>query len=242
MTESLLDNNMEKIKNLEENYKIITEKIQNAQLKCEYKTKEVKLLAATKTVNPYLINHAVSLGVKNIGENRVQELLSKYDEIEKNDVSIQFIGHLQTNKVKQIITKVDMIQSVDSVKLAQEISKQAQKNSLDMDVLVEINIGQEKSKSGIRIEQAEEFIAEISHLPGICVKGLMSIPPICDNKQQIRKYFSKIYEKFIDIRDKKLDNICMQFISMGMSDDYEEAILCGANIVRIGSALFGRRF
>ena len=134
-----------------------------------------------------------------------------------------------------------MIQSVDSVKLAEEISKQSVKNDLVTDILVEVNIGREENKSGIMEEQADEILAEIAEFDGLRVRGLMSVPPICDSKQDILKYFDKMYRMFIDISGKKMDNISMDFLSMGMSDDYSEAILSGANMIRVGSALFGAR-
>ena len=198
-------------------------------------------IAATKTVEPEFINYAISLGLKEIGENRVQELLSKYDEYDLSKADLQFIGHLQTNKVRQIIGKVSMIQSVDSLKLAQEISRQSQKNGLTTDVLIEVNIGREENKSGVLSEHLEELTAQISLLDNIKVRGLMSVPPICDSEKEISKFFDDMYKLFVDISTKKSDNICMDILSMGMSDDYERAILSGANMVRIGSRLFGAR-
>ena len=171
----------------------------------------------------------------------MQELLSKYDGYDLSKASLQFIGHLQSNKVRQIVDKVDMIQSVDSVKLATEIAKQSLKHNKSTDILLEVNIGKEESKSGVFPEQLEELCCAVSQLEGVNVKGLMTIPPICDDPKIISAYFSSMYNLFIDIKGKKLDNICMDFLSMGMSSDYEEAIKCGANMVRIGSSLFGAR-
>ena len=226
---------------VEYNYKRISERIAEAAQKVGKNAEDITFLAATKTVDPVTINHAISLGLKYIGENRVQELLSKYDEYNLNDCSLQFIGHLQTNKVRHIIDKVDMIQSVRSVKLASEISRQAQLKNRDIDVLVEVNIGREENKSGIMPEALEEMLYEIKDLPSIHVKGLMAIPPICDNSQKICKYFDNMHKMFIDIKAQNIDNISMEVLSMGMSDDYYEAILCGANMIRVGSALFGAR-
>ncbi len=233
---------MEKLLNdVEYNYKYINERISEAALKAGKKREDVTFLAATKTVAPEVINHAISLGLDHIGENKVQELISKYDDYNLEKCSLQFIGHLQTNKVRQIVDKVDLIQSVDSVKLASEIAKQSLKLNKTTDILVEVNIGREENKSGVYPENLEELLCEISKIEGISVKGLMTIPPICDNKHKISKYFNNMHNIFIDISQKKLDNISMTILSMGMSADYYEAILEGANMVRIGSSLFGAR-
>lgn len=234
MTEKLLTD-------VEYNFKTIQENIWNAAASVGKSCEDIIFLAATKTVSPEVINHAISLGLDHIGENKVQELLSKYDYYNLEKCSLQFIGHLQTNKVRQIIDKVDLIQSVDSVKLAQEVSNQAIKHGLVCDVLVEVNIGKEENKSGVMPEMLEELLNNISNFEGINVKGLMTIPPICDNTQKIRKYFENMHNIFIDISSKKIDNISMDILSMGMSADYREAILEGATMIRVGSALFGPR-
>ena len=226
---------------IEYNYKTIEERIAEAAIKSGRSREDITFLSATKTVSPELINYAISLGLKYIGENKVQELLSKYDSYNLNDATLHFIGHLQTNKVKQIVDKVDMIQSVDSVKLAKEISKQSVAKGVNTDILVEINIGNEENKSGILPEQAEDLLWEISKMDNIFVKGLMTIPPICENEQKIRGYFEIMRNMFIDISHKNIDNISMNTLSMGMSGDYKEAILEGATLVRIGSSLFGAR-
>lgn len=233
MASSLID--------VEYNYKKICDNIANAAIKCGKKPEDITLLAATKTVDALTINHVISLGLKYIGENRVQELLSKYDDYNLNDCSLQFIGHLQTNKVRQIIDKVDLIQSVDSLKLASEISRQAQLKNREIDILVEVNIGREENKSGIMPELLNDLLYQIKDLPSIHIKGLMVIPPICDNTQKICKYFDNMHKMFIDIKGENIDNISMDVLSMGMSDDYVEAILSGSNMVRVGSALFGAR-
>lgn len=233
---------MEKLlTDVEYNYKKIEERIAEAAVKSGRKREDIIFLSATKTVSADIINYAISLGLKYIGENKVQELLQKYDDYDLDNVSLQFIGHLQTNKVKQIVDKVDLIQSVDSVKLAKEISKQSVARNIVSNVLVEVNIGKEENKSGVMPEMAEELLCEISTMDNISVKGLMTIPPICENKQKICKYFNKMHNIFIDISSKKLDNISMEILSMGMSSDYYEAILEGATMVRIGSSLFGAR-
>ena len=234
MTEKLL-------RDVEYNYHFINERIAEAAQKAGKKREDITFLAATKTVEASVINHAISLGLDQIGENRVQELLSKYDDYDLSHCSLQFIGHLQTNKVRQIVDKVDLIQSVDSLKLAKEISNQSLKHNRTTDILVEVNIGREENKSGVYEENLEELLCQIAELPSVSVKGLMTIPPICDNKHKISNYFNNMHKIFLDISQKKLDNINMTILSMGMSADYYEAILEGANMVRVGSALFGAR-
>ena len=226
---------------VEYNYQLINERIAEAAQKIGKAREDITFLAATKTVDAATINHAISLGLDHIGENRVQELLAKYEEYDLENCSLQFIGHLQSNKVRQIVGKVDLIQSVDSFKLAKEISAQSLKRNVHTDLLVEVNIGREENKSGVFEENLEELLCQIAELDGISVQGLMTIPKICDNKQKISHYFNKMHRLFIDISQKKLDNINMHILSMGMSDDYYEAILEGATMVRIGSALFGAR-
>ena len=223
------------------NYDFINEKIAEAAMKAGKTRDDITFLSATKTVEPEYINYAISLGLSYIGENKVQELLSKYDQYNLENCSLQFIGHLQSNKVRQIVGKVDLIQSIDSMKLAQEVSKCSLKNNIASDILVEVNIGKEENKSGVMPEMLEELVEEISTLPAVNVKGLMTIPPICEKKDEIRRYFEKMNRLFLDISSKKLDNVSMDILSMGMSSDYYEAILEGANMVRIGSALFGNR-
>ena len=169
------------------------------------------------------------------------KFLEKYDAIDKENVTAHFIGHLQSNKVKYIIDKVDMIQSVDSLSLAKEIDRQAKKHGKIMKVLVEINIAMEESKSGVSPENVEEFLTEISKFDNIRVMGLMSIPPIMTDEETQRKIFKKIYQIYVDISQKNIHNISMTYLSMGMSDDYDIAVEEGANIVRVGTALFGRR-
>lgn len=223
------------------NYDFINEKIAEAAMKAGKTRDDITFLSATKTVEPEYINYAISLGLSYIGENKVQELLSKYDQYNLENCSLQFIGHLQSNKVRQIVGKVDLIQSIDSMKLAKEVSKCSLKNNITSDILVEVNIGKEENKSGVMPEMLDELVEEISTLPAVNVKGLMTIPPICEKKDEIRRYFEKMNRLFLDISSKKLDNVSMDILSMGMSSDYYEAILEGANMVRIGSALFGNR-
>lgn len=241
MTEKLSTEYEQKLLRIKRNYEHITEKIAEAAEKSGRKPSDIKLLAATKTVSYDIINYAISLGLKYIGENKVQELNSKYDDYKLGDCELHLIGHLQTNKVKQIVGRVSMIQSVDSVKLAKEISKASTAMGLKTNVLIEVNIGREESKTGLNPDELYELLDEISEFDGINVKGLMAIPPICAEKTELCKYFEDMNELFVDISSKTGDNISMDYLSMGMSDDYYEAILCGANMVRIGSGLFGAR-
>ena len=226
---------------VEYNYHQICENIARAAESVGKTADDITFLAATKTVDAPTINHAISLGLRYIGENRVQELLSKYDDYDLDHASLQFIGHLQSNKVRQIVGKVDLIQSVDSLKLAREISRCSEKLGISTDILVEVNIGREENKSGVMPEQLDELLDQIREIPSIQVRGLMSIPPICENAQEICKFFDNMRHIFLDIKSKNIDNISMDVLSMGMSSDYEEAIRCGANMVRVGSSLFGAR-
>ena len=226
---------------IEENYKTIKENIAQAALKSGRKPENVRFMAVTKTVESLYINHALSLGVDLIGENRVQEFLGKRDELNLNGVEKHLIGHLQTNKVRQIVGEVDMIDGVDSIKVAKEIGKVSQKKGIITDVLVEVNIGGEESKFGLDPVKLDETVCEMAEIDGIKICGLMAIPPICTDEEENRKFFSNMYTMFLDIKAKKLDNVSMNIMSMGMSDDYVSAILEGSTMVRVGSSLFGRR-
>ena len=210
--------------------------------------RDIKLLAVTKTVPVDVINYAIDeLGITAIGENRVQELLEKYDSLhhpEGGKLEIHLIGSLQTNKVKYIIDKVDIIESVDSLKLAAEIDKQAKKHSLTMDILVEVNIGHEEQKGGVMPEELEEFIEKLGEFSSLRLRGLMTIAPKCDEKNDYLKFFEKTYQYFIDISQKKLHNISrdsFNVLSMGMSQSYPEAIRAGSTEIRLGSTIFGAR-
>lgn len=226
--------------NFDANYAEIREKINLSAEKSGRTAEDVILLAATKTVSADKINYAIEKGISYIGENRVQELLSKDDDINKS-AHRHFIGHLQTNKVKDIVPRVEMIESVDSLRLATAIGKEAVKCGKTMDILLEINIGGEESKSGFSANEIENALEEITKIEGICVKGIMSIPPVCVDREKQREYFTQLHKIFVDISRKKLDNSNIIYLSMGMSQDYDLAIECGANIVRIGTSLFGAR-
>ena len=222
-------------------YREIRQRIEEACRSCGRSHDEVTLIGVTKTVSPVLINAAIDAGLTDIGENRVQEYLSKENELHLDGVKRHLIGHLQTNKVRAIVGKVDMIQSVDSLRLAQAIDRVSEEKHLCTPILVEVNIGDEASKSGIEASQAEQLMTELSKLRNISVEGLMTVPPISQTDAKKRYYFSKMRELFIDIRSKNIDNIHMRILSMGMSDDFEAAIAEGSTMVRVGTAIFGRR-
>ena len=223
----------------DENYLEIKQNIKDAAESVGRRFEDITLLAATKTVDVETINHAIASGIEYIGENKVQEFSAKRDFYAP--CHKHFIGHLQTNKVKNIVPYVELIQSVDSVHLAKEISKESVKNNKVTEILLEINIANEESKSGFSPEEIEEKLIEISKFEAIKIRGLMAIPPICENGEENIKYFSKMHKLFIDIGAKKIDNSSMDILSMGMSDDYVEAIKNGSTMIRLGTALFGKR-
>lgn len=226
---------------IEHNLDTIREKIYKAAASVGRNADDVTLMAVTKTVEPIFINHAIENGINLIGENKVQEFLSKKPYLNLENCDAHLIGHLQTNKVKQIVSEVSMIQSLDSLKLAKEISKRSEEKGIVTDCLVEVNIGMEQSKTGLELSSLEELLCEAALLGGIKIKGLMTIPPICDDEKELSKYFSQMHKIFIDIKDKKIDNIDMCMLSMGMSSDYEAAVRNGSTLVRVGSSIFGDR-
>ena len=238
MTENLSVEQRKEI--FSENFLDIKKRIEAAAIKSGRKAEDILLLAATKTIDVDVINYAISSGLSAIGENRVQEFLSKIDSLSAN-ADRHFIGHLQSNKAKDIVGKVSLIHSVHSVKLAKVIGDLSVKKGLISDILLEVNIGNEESKSGFKADEVLENLKEISKIEGVFVRGLMTIPPICENNEKNRAYFKEMFNLFLDIQGKKIDNSSMDFLSMGMSDDFETAIEEGANIVRIGTALFGKR-
>lgn len=201
---------------------------------------EIALVAATKMNDGDTVRAAIENGISTVGENRVQELLSKYEENAYKNADLHFIGALQSNKVKYLMGKASLIQSVDSIRLAQVISKEAQKHNLTQDILLEVNIGEEASKSGFSKDAINPAIEQISCLSNIKVRGIMAIPPIADETNNTR-YFDKMHQLFVDILSKKYDNVYMDYLSMGMTNDFENAIRCGSNMVRIGTAIFGER-
>ncbi len=203
---------------------------------------DVTLLAATKTVSSEVINYVTQkLGVTDIGENRVQELLEKYDALDLTNVNLHFIGKLQPNKVKYIIDKVSLIHSLDSLSLADEIDKRAKKAGKTMPCLIEVNIGKESSKSGILPEDFESFLCEVKKRDAIELRGLMTIGPIDANADELKDCFSRVFSLFRDFRKAAGPLSFTPVLSMGMSDSYPLALSCGSNCVRIGSAIFGER-
>ncbi len=223
----------------DENYARVRAELGAAAERSGRSAEEVTLVAATKTVPAELINRAIAAGVTDIGENRAQEYLSKIGEL--LPCRRHFIGHLQTNKVRDIADKVDMIQSVDSVKLAGEISRVCGRIGREMDILLEVNIGREESKSGFSPEELPAAFGDIASLEHIRVRGLMAIPPVCGDPAEAKKYFSQMNKLFVEIKSVCGYNSGVDYLSMGMSSDYAAAVECGANMVRVGTALFGAR-
>lgn len=217
------------------------QRIAEAAIASGRKPEDITLVAATKMNDTDRVRAAVEAGVDVCGENRVQELLEKYEQHAYDGKPLHFIGTLQSNKVKYLIGKVSMIESVSSVKLAKVIDKEAAKAGICQDILLEVNIGREESKLGIDPDELYSVICEIAELKHVRVRGLMAIPPKTQPNQEKTLYFDRMSQLFIDISAKKYDNITMDCLSMGMSADYCEAISCGATIVRLGTAIFGAR-
>lgn len=221
------------------NLKMVREKICAAAKKTGRTGEDITLIAVTKTHPPEMINEAIDCGVTDIGENKVQEIVEKYDKVKP--VRWHLIGHLQTNKVKYIIDKVHMIHSVDSVRLMEEIDRQAKKHGVVMNILIQINISGEETKFGIRPDEIDEMLEAAERMSNVKVCGLMTILPKVDNTVSLRLHFINIRRIYIDISKKKYNNISMKYLSMGMSGDYEPAIEEGSNMVRVGRAIFGER-
>lgn len=240
MEKSLDEYRLERCKDIEENLKEIRNNIGEAAIKSGRNPEDITLMAVTKTVEPYFINHAIDCGIDLIGENKVQEFNSKKEELNLSLADAHLIGHLQTNKVKQIVGEVSMIQSVDRIKVAKEISKQSLKRDLVTDILLQVNIGEEESKFGFQYDQVMDAFYEIKELPGVNIKGLMAIPPISE-ESELRRYFANMRKLYVDIKAKNKDNDNISVLSMGMSSDYVPAILEGATLVRVGSSIFGSR-
>lgn len=238
MTEKLLDKGFERVG---ENLKAVRENIAEAAVRSGRKPEKIKLMAVTKTVEPEYINYAISQGIDLIGENKVQEFMSKKEFLNLENCEAHLIGHLQTNKVKKIVGEVSMIQSLDSLHLAEEISNRSKALGIVTDVLIEVNIGGEDCKTGLEMSKLEELIYAAAEMPGIKVKGLMTVPPFSEDSEQARGFFKNMYKLFIDMRSKKIDNISMDILSMGMSGDYCQAVEEGSTLVRVGSAIFGNR-
>ena len=224
---------------LRDNYGRVLERVQNAAIHAGRPPDEVRLMAVTKTIEEPVIAEAIAAGARLLGENKVQELARKRAALDLNGCELHLIGHLQSNKAARAVACADMIQSVDSLRIAGEISKECVKQNRQMPVLLEVNIGRDPAKFGFLPEETEAALDEIAAYPGIFVRGLMTVPPFLEEESQIRKFFSQMYRLFIDIRGRKMDNI--DILSMGMSGDFELAIAEGSNLVRVGSAIFGER-
>ena len=231
--------------NIVENLENVEKNIENACKRAGRERNEVTLIAVSKTKPIEDLKIAYDAGIRDFGENKVQEILDKYDKLPA-DINWHMIGHLQTNKVKYIIYKVCMIHSVDSLKLAEEISKRAAAAGIVMPILIEINIGDEESKFGITFDTALDFLSEIVNLPGIKVKGFMCIAPYTENAEENRVYFKKLKQLYVDITTKNIDNSIVgiddiSILSMGMTGDYEVAVEEGATHIRVGTGIFGAR-
>ena len=224
-----------------ENITAIRAKIDEAAKAAGRDPKEILLCAATKMNNADAVRQAIAAGVDCCGENRVQELTAKLADNAYEGAPVHFIGHLQTNKVRQVVGKVDLIQSVDSERLLTAINKEAARQNTVQDVLLEINIGGEESKSGFTSAQIYEILPKIADFTNIRVMGFMAIPPICRFSGENDKFFQEMYNLSVDITAKKYDNIQVRFLSMGMSNDFCDAIRCGSNMIRVGTAIFGAR-
>lgn len=229
------------MKSMEQNIAQVRQNIAQAAKKVGRNPEDILLLAVSKTKPVEQIKEAVSYGLTSLGENKVQEIMDKYEPMGEG-IHWHLIGHLQTNKVKYIIDKVDMIHSVESIRLAEEIEKRAAAKNKVMDILVEINIAQEESKFGIPVNEVESFLQELSKFSHIRIRGLMTVAPFVENPEENRLYFRKMRELLVDINTKKIDNINMDVLSMGMTGDYMVAIEEGATIVRVGTGIFGERY
>jgi len=224
-----------------ENIAEIRKQIMDAAIAAGRDPAQISLCAATKMNDTENVRQAIAAGVDCCGENRVQELTKKLEEGAYTGVPVHFIGHLQTNKVRQVVGKVDLIQSVDSVRLLDAIQKEAARQEIVQDILLEVNIGNEANKSGFDISEIHGVCERMNEYSNISMKGLMAIPPICHNSGENRKFFQEMYNLSVDITAKKYDNVRVEILSMGMSDDYRDAIACGSTMIRIGTGIFGRR-
>ena len=218
-------------KELQERVKSVIERVNNAAVQAGRDPSEITLVAATKMNDAERVQAAIEAGIRVCGENRVQELQEKYEQNAYDGADLQFIGTLQTNKVKYLIGKVSLIQSVGSVHLG----------GVCQDILLEVNIGREAAKSGLPPEELHDAIVKLSAKRSLHIRGLMAIPPVADEKTKNSNYFTEMRQVFIDILTKKYDNVDMDYLSMGMTNDFETAIACGANMVRVGTAIFGKR-
>ncbi len=224
-----------------ENIALIRSEINAAAEKAGRNPRDITLCAATKMNDADRVRQAIAAGITCCGENKVQELTQKLSENAYDGADVQFIGHLQTNKVRSVVGKVSLIQSVDSKRLLSAISREAQNQGITQNVLLEINIGHEESKTGFSTEDILPLLDHLNDYPHIFVRGLMAIPPVCENPGDNNKFFEEIRNLSVDITAKKYDNISMEILSMGMSGDFADAIAHGSTMIRIGTAIFGAR-
>lgn len=224
-----------------ENVAAIRAAITTAALETGRDPASVTLCAATKMNDTDAIRQAIAAGVTVCGENRVQELTKKLAQNAYEGASVHFIGHLQTNKVMQVVGKVAMIQSVDSLRLLQAIQVEAARQGIRQDILLEVNVAGEASKHGFSADEIPAVVEQMPDFPNLCLRGLMAIPPICQNSGDNCKFFQEMYNLSVDIRAKKSDNIRVDTLSMGMSSDHADAVRCGSTMIRIGTAIFGQR-
>lgn len=226
---------------IRENIENVERNIKAACGRSERAPGEVTLIAVSKTKPIPMLKEAYDYGCRDFGENKVQELVDKYEQLPK-DIRWHMIGHLQRNKVKYIVDKVCLIHSVDSFRLAEEISKEAVKKNVVVSILLEVNVADEETKFGISCDEVQSLAEEIAKLPNIMIKGLMTIAPYVENAEENRQYFEKLRQIYVDIKHKNIDNVYMEVLSMGMTGDYEVAVTEGATHVRVGTGIFGERF
>jgi pyridoxal phosphate enzyme (YggS family) len=224
-----------------ENLEEVNRRIVSACKKAGRDPKEVTLIAVSKTKPSSMIEEVYGAGVRAFGENKVQELCEKYKELPQ-DIRWHMIGHLQRNKVKQILGKAVLIHSVDSLRLAEQIEEDAAKRNLTVDILLEVNVADEESKFGFKLEETEEAILKIATFPHVRIKGLMTIAPFVEKSEENRIIFKKLRQFYVDMQSKNIDNVTMSMLSMGMTGDYEIAIEEGATLVRVGTGIFGTRY
>ena len=226
---------------IKENVALIRAQMEAAAIAAGRDPRSVLLCAATIMNDAAAVREAIAAGVDCCGENKVQELTAKLSENAYEGAPVHFIGHLQTNKVKQVVGKVDLIQSVDSPRLLEAIHKEAAKQGIVQDILLEVNIGNEDSKSGFSREELPQILEQMVNFASVRVRGLMAIPPICENSTDNHKFFQEMCKIAVDIKAKKYDNVWVDIMSMGMSGDYADAIACGSTMIRVGTAIFGAR-
>lgn len=223
-----------------ENMERVKQVMEKACEKAGRDKEAVTLIAVSKTKPVDMLREAYDAGARDFGENKVQELLDKIPELPA-DIRWHMIGHLQRNKVKYIVDKVYLIHSVDSLRLAEEISREATKRNIGVNILIEVNVAEEESKFGTTVQQALELVEQISVLPSVHIQGLMTIAPYTENPEENRLYFKKLKQLSVDIKQKNIDNVSMNILSMGMTGDYEVAVEEGATYVRVGTGIFGER-